>query len=346
MSSSGPSGNSPRQARLDADAPGTVRLHVGEATELGSRALQRIGYSDKDSDVIVDQLVDNALCGYQFAGLPRILIIAADAKTRGPRSEVRVVHESLLGVTLDGGNNVGYVAVFRATEIAARKAAQTGFCAAGVYNSYYSGRNAYYAERLARQGFVVFHAASGEPRVLPPGGSKPALGTNPICFAFPSKDGPVVVDMGTSSVMMGDLRYHANVGKPLPPGLAVDARGNPTEDAAAALEGGILPFGGHKGFGLSFAVQALGLLAGAQLARGNVQDFGFLFWVIKPELMLPGTDFAEQMSELVRSIKATPRQTGCDEIRIPSERAHRERERRRVEGIVLERSIIEAIQAI
>jgi LDH2 family malate/lactate/ureidoglycolate dehydrogenase len=48
----------------------------------------------------------------------------------------------------------------------------------------------------------------------------------------------------------------------------------------------------------------------------------------------------------VRSIKASPRQTGCDEIRIPSERAHRERERRRVEGIVLESSIIEAIQAI
>jgi LDH2 family malate/lactate/ureidoglycolate dehydrogenase len=152
--------------------------------------------------------------------------------------------------------------------------------------------------------------------------------------------------MGTSSMMVGDLRYHARVGKPLPVGVAVDASGAPTQDANAALEGGVMPFGGHKGYGLSFAVQALGLLAGAQLARGQVQDFGFLFWVLKPELMHPGGDFAAQMSELVQKIKATPRQPGCGEIRIPSERAHREREQRRVEGIVLERNIIEAIEAL
>jgi LDH2 family malate/lactate/ureidoglycolate dehydrogenase len=344
LSSSSP-GKSP-QALLDADAPGTVRLSAADAAAMAVAAIQRIGYSEADSRVIADQLVDNALCGYRFAGLPRILTIAAAAQTRGPRREIQVVSESLLGVTLDGGNNVGYVAVYRAAEMAAHKAAQTGFCAAGVYNSYYSGRNAYYAEMLARQGFVVFHAASGEPRVLPLGGTRPALGTNPICFAFPSKDGPVVVDLGTASVMMGDLHYHARVGKPLPPGVAVDAAGNPTEDAAAALDGGILPFGGHKGFGLSFAVQALGLLAGAQRARGNVQDFGFLFWVIKPEVMMPDGDFAAQMSALIDRIQATPRQPGCEEIRIPSQRAHRERERRRVEGIVLERTIIEAIQAL
>ena len=346
MSSSGLAAGSPPRPELDADAPDTLRLTAAEASALGSAALMRIGYSADDSQIIIDQLVDNALCGYSFAGLPRILTIAADARTRGPRTSVRIVHETGLSAVLDGGNNVGYVSVYRAAEIAARKAQSSGLCSVGVYNSYYSGRNAYYAEKLAREGFVVFHIACGEPRVLPIGGAKPALGTNPICFAFPSDDGPVVVDMGTSTMMVGDLRYHARLGKPLEPGVAVDAQGCPTRDANAALEGGVLPFGGHKGFGLSFAVQALGLLAGAHLARGQVQDFGFLFWVVKPEIMLPGGDFAAQMSGLVQKIKATPRQPGVSEIRIPSERAQREREQRRVEGIVLERRIIEAIQAI
>ena len=45
-------------------------------------------------------------------------------------------------------------------------------------------------------------------------------------------------------------------------------------------------------------------------------------------------------------IKATPRQPGVDEIRIPSERGSRERERRRVEGIVLERKVIDALNAL
>lgn len=345
MSSSSRAPASP-QPTLDADAPDTVRLSPDEAAALASKALQRIGYAADDVAAIVGQLVDNALSGYTFAGLPRILTIAADAKTRGPRTRVRIVLETPLSAVLDGGNNVGYVSCYRAAEIAIRKAKASGMCSVGVYNSYYSGRNAYYAEKIAREGLVVFHAASGEPRVLPLGGARPALGTNPICFAFPTKNGPVSVDMGTSSMMVGDLRYHARIGKPLPEGVAVDVQGAPTLDANAALAGGVLPFGGYKGYGLSFAVQALGLLAGAQRGRGQVQDFGFLFWVFNPELMSPGGDFGEQMSELVDKIKATPRQPGCDEIRIPSERAHRERERRRVEGIVLERKIIEAIEAV
>ena len=108
----------------------------------------------------------------------------------------------------------------------------------------------------------------------------------------------------------------------------------------------MVPFGGHKGYGLSFAVQAMGLLAGATFARGEVQDYGFLFWVVDPAIMFTEPDFETQMSELVRKIKATPKQPGVDEIRIPSERARRERERRRVEGIVVERKVIEALEAL
>jgi LDH2 family malate/lactate/ureidoglycolate dehydrogenase len=93
-------------------------------------------------------------------------------------------------------------------------------------------------------------------------------------------------------------------------------------------------------------VQALGLLAGAALARGEVQDYGFLFWVVNPDIMLPGGDFSARMAELVEKIKATPRQPGADEIRIPSERAMRERERRRNEGIVLDRKVLDALNAL
>jgi len=77
-----------------------------------------------------------------------------------------------------------------------------------------------------------------------------------------------------------------------------------------------------------------------------VQDYGFLFWALNPAIMLPGSDFAQQMSELVRRIKATPRQPGVDEIRVPSERARRERERRRSEGIVIERKVVDSLEAL
>ena len=97
---------------------------------------------------------------------------------------------------------------------------------------------------------------------------------------------------------------------------------------------------------MSFAIQALGLLAGAALTKGEVRDYGFLFWVVDPNVMLPGGEFKEQMSEYVRQIKATPRQPGVDEIRVPSERAMREREQRRVEGILVERKVVESLEAL
>jgi hypothetical protein len=55
---------------LDPDRPEAVRLSVGDARALGEAALARIGYVAADACIITDQLIDNALCGYQFAGLP------------------------------------------------------------------------------------------------------------------------------------------------------------------------------------------------------------------------------------------------------------------------------------
>lgn len=336
----------PSGGLLDQDRPDTIRLSVVEATALGARALHHLGFPDDEVRIIVDQLIDNALCGYPFASLPRILAIAQDAKTQQPRQPVRVVHDTPVSALLDGGNNVGYVAVYRAMQVAIDKARAHRFALVGVYNRYYSGRNAYYMELLARAGFVGIHLASGQPHVVPPGGTRPALGTNPLCVGFPSAQGPVIFDMGTASLQWGEVLLHAHLGTPLPEGVGLDQDGRPTRDATQAVLGGVLPFGGHKGYGLSFVVQAMGLLAGAAFARGQVQDYGFLFIAFDPGLLLPADEFQRQMSELIDRLKATPRQSGVEEIRIPSERAFRERERRRVEGIVFERKVVAALNAL
>jgi LDH2 family malate/lactate/ureidoglycolate dehydrogenase len=330
---------------LDPDGPDTIRLTVSEARQLGEATLRRIGYPADEAAIITAQLIDNALCGYRFASLPRILAIAEDEKTGKPRTAVRVIRETPVSALVDGGNKVGYVAAWRGAEIAIAKAQANGIAIVGVHNSYYSGRNAYYVEHIVRAGLVAIHTASAKPHVLPPGGREPALGTNPFSVGFPSADGPVIYDIGTASMMWGEVLLMARLGQPLPDGVGFDADGRRTRDGRAVEQGGgVAAFGGHKGYGLSFAIQALGLLAGAALPRGDVQDYGFLFIAIDPAMMLP--DFPAQFSELVARIKATPRQAGVAEIRIPSERAFRERDRRRVEGIVLDRKVVEALNAL
>ena len=335
---------------LDIDQPDTVRLTEAEARAIGETAVQRIGYSAEDARIVVDQLIDNMLCGYTFAGLPRILAMAGDKKLKLCRTPIKVVKETPVSALMDGGNNVGYVACYHAAQKALDKAKAHGIACVGVYNSYYSGRNAYFVEHIVKQGYVAMHTASAQPHVVPPGATRPALGTNPICFGFPSEEGPVTFDIGTASLMWGDIMLHAHLGEPLPEGVGIDEHGNPTRDAAAALKGGVTPFGGkdhvYKGYGLSFAIQALGLLAGSFVTNDRVRDYGFLFWVVNPEIMLPGNDFSQRMSQYVREMKALPKQQGVTEIRIPSERASRERERRRVEGIVIKRKVVESLKAL
>ena len=70
------------QQLIDKDEPDTVRLSVDEARAIGETAVQRIGYTAEDAHIVVDQLVDNMLCGYEFAGLPRILAMAGDEKIK------------------------------------------------------------------------------------------------------------------------------------------------------------------------------------------------------------------------------------------------------------------------
>src|SRR5437764_11910928 len=133
------------------------------------------------------------------------------------------------------------------------KPAAHGIAVIGATDSWMSGRSAYFVARIARAGLVAIHTASSGAAVAPFGGAKAALGTNPIAFAMPTADGPLVLDMGTSAFMATELALRERLGQPLPEGVAIDSKGRPTRDAGEARRGALFPFGGeqggHTGFG-------------------------------------------------------------------------------------------------
>jgi len=324
-----------------------MRLSEREAHALGVESLVRIGLTPDEAAITSDHLVDNMLCGYHFAGLPRIVAMAATEEIRRPRRPVSVFKETPLSAIVDGGNHVGYVAVRRAAEIAIDKARSSGGMAVvGVANTWFSGRNAYYLELIARAGLVGIHTVGGSGMVVPPGARKAALGTNPFAAAFPCEPDPFIFDMGTGTTTWGEVLLRSYTGESFPEGIGVDRDGNPTTNASEMAQGGILAFGGYKGFGLSLTIQALGLLAGASLARDKVLDFGPLFIVIDPDLMIGRDRFQRELRQMLDEIRSLPRQDGVDEIRLPSERAYQERARRRVEGVILERPVFDRLRQL
>jgi LDH2 family malate/lactate/ureidoglycolate dehydrogenase len=322
------------------------RVHLGteEARRLGERALSGLGYNPEEARIIADHVIDAALCGYEYSGLAKILNLPEHRRFALPRYEMRLLHETPVSALYDGGNNNGMVAMYQAANAAIARAAAHGIAVIGVTNSWMSGRSAYYVEMIARADLVAIHTAASGPAVAPPGGTRAILGTNPIAFALPSADGPLVLDIGTSAFMGTELQLRERLGRELPEGVALGPDGSPTRDAAAARAGALLPFAGYKGFGLGLIVQAFGLLGGAALLPGN--DDGYVFIAFRPDLLVPLEDLKREVQALIARVKAAPRQPGIAEIRIPGEQAARNRRRLAQQGLEIDRLVYDRLIAL
>ncbi|HEY2248280.1 MAG TPA: Ldh family oxidoreductase [Bradyrhizobium sp.] len=322
--------------------PARINLSVVDARDLAEGALRGLGFADSEARIVADHVVDAALCGYEYSGLAKILNIPESAHFKRPRRPLTVLRETDVSLAFDGGNNVGMLALFYAAEAAIRKATAHGIALVSVTDAWMSGRSAYFVEMIARAGLVAIHTAASGPMVAPPGGARAVLGTNPIAIAIPSSREPVVLDIGTSATMMTDLMLRERLGELLPEGVAIGPSGEPTREPALARRGALLPFGDYKGFGLALMIQALGLLGGAE----QDGDPGYLFIAFRPDLFGPEDAFRSRVSQLIEHIKATPRQAGVEEIRIPSERAFRTRARLLPEGLTIDRLVFDALVAL
>ena len=329
-------------------ATGRISLSVVDARELGEGALRGIGYDANESRIIADHVIDAALCGYEYSGLAKILNIPDSEHFRQPRQPMKVLRETDVSLAFDGGNNNGMLALYYAAEATIKKAAVHGIALVSVTDAWMSGRAAYYVEMIAMAGLVAIHTTGTSPLVAPFGGAERRLGTNPLAIAVPSSRGPIVLDMGTSAYMMTEVQLRERLGELLPEGVAIGPDGRATRDASLARSGALLPFGGdqggYKGFGLALMMQALGVLAGAGSQAKS--DYGYLFIAFRPDLVGPADVFEAQVTQLIDRIKATRRQPGVDEIRIPSERAFRTRERLAGEGLEIDRLVFDALTAL
>lgn len=298
-----------------------------------------------DTRIMTDHMMDAALCGYEYAGLPKVLNVVDAPQFRQPRQPIAVSRNTPATAMIDGGNNTGMLVAHHAAEAAIAQAEANGLALVCFTNTWMTGRSAYYCETIARAGLVVIHTVSIPPLVAPFGGTRAALGTNPIAFGFPTEGDPLVVDMGTSAFMWTDLQLRGRLGAAIPEGVALGPDGQPTTDANTALQGALLPFGelkgGYKGFGLALAMDALGALAATTRSADDIS--GFTFLVFKPEVFLPAEAYRHEVTHRINAIKATPRQTGVEEIRIPGERSYRTRARLMKEGIEIDRRVHNAL---
>lgn len=190
------------------------------------------------------------------------------------------------------GQSVAYRAIHRAIELAD----QYGIAQIAVDNAFhYLWGGGYVMEAAERGYFAYTNCTSALAEVVPFGGKFPTLGTNPHSWGIPTHAAngfPIVIDWATSTVAMGRVQTLKREGKSLPPGAAVDAHGNPTTDPNEVAS--LLPFGGHKGYGLSLINELFAAMIGGSMPtlRGRPLPTPdekntpvFYFQVIHPEAL-------------------------------------------------------------
>jgi len=312
-----------------------MRLKVAEARELAERAMRSVGHDQRDAWLIADHLIDCELRGVSYGGLARCVSIVERFKRLGDRRKpLRVVRETPVSALVEGGDQVGYLPGYKATEIAIAKAKVTGLAAVGSNDHWYTGMLSYYAEMAAREGLVSMISASAGPWVAPQGGVQGRFGTNPLCFGFPTTGDPVIWDIGTSAIMHAEVTLAKRLGKPLPEGAAFGPDGRPTRDPDAAFAGAFAPWGGHKGSGLGLMIQLLGVLTGCPAMPTDIADFGFLIVLMSPGLFVDPEQFRKDAQAYAEAVRATLPVEGGGPVRMPFDRSAAERRRRLAEDAI------------
>lgn len=288
-----------------------------------------------------EMCVDAEVRGHTTHGV-RLLrnVLAEYANGASRRGPIRIIHETPASAQLDGGFHLSWFVHRMAADLVAEKANEAGIAIVSVRNAGVSGALGYLVERAARKGLVTLALNSSPLTVVAPGSTTPLLGTNPMAIGVPRASGsPLVLDMATSAISFNQVLQSRDNGSQLPMGVAVDSTGAPTTNPASAIDdatgrGRILPFGGHRGYGLALMLELLvsGAVTGrvAEDKRGEVilepSDFSAVYISYRPDLVgdpVAGDDATER---LVKALVAQG-------ARIPGEasRARREETLRRGE---------------
>jgi ureidoglycolate dehydrogenase (NAD+) len=316
--------------------------------------LVKHGASDRDAAVVANGLVWANLRGSDGHGvsrLPRYLNLLARGEI-DTKAQPRIVHDRAATFIVDAGHGFGPVAVMHAAALAVERAKRTGICLALIRHTTHTGAIGRYAQWMAERGCAAVLMGAGPALMAYYGARVASMATSPIAIAVPSGNGPIVLDMATSTISNGKILQARNTGAALPEGAVLDAAGQATTDPKEAEV--LLPLGGPKGSGLALMFEMLAsVLAGAPIqARalgpekrtrhtGNTAMFA-----IDIETFRTLSDFQNDADALIAIVKALPRQAGFDEILLPGERGNRTETARRASGIPIPKKLWEELGAL
>ena len=310
----------------------TLSLTLDEIFELAKKILLANGCDEETASILADLIMKAERDGSLSHGLFRLPSYVSGLKSGKingkARPDVNKISPSVIKVS--GNNCLAPMVLIKGLPELIKTAKENGVAVLAINNSHHMAAMWPETEAIAEEGLVAFACTSYKPAVAPAGAIKPLFGTNPISFAWPRPGKtPVVFDMATASMAMGEVQVAKREGHKVPLGTGLTKEGKETTDPGEIANGGVLlPFGGYKGSGIAMMVELLaGALVGDNFSfetadkdnnDGGPPSGGEFILAISPEkISNSGWDkhsdaFFKKMSSM-------------EGVRLPGERRHKNR---------------------
>jgi delta1-piperideine-2-carboxylate reductase len=319
---------------------------------LVAQKLLRSGLSDAHASAVAKVIVKGERDACRSHGLYRLQgclkAIASGKLSRDAEPEIS--EDETVIIKADAKFGFSCLAFERAVPALEKKAKRFGLAALVINNCFHFSALWPEVEMLADAGLAAIALNPSSAYVAPAGGTKAILGTNPFAFAWPRVGNePYVFDFATSEVARGEVELHRLDDKPIPLGWGLDHDGNPTTSAAAALQGALLTFGGHKGSALSTMIELLGGALIDDLTSGESTEFdegiglipchGELIIAFSPEVF--GRDNGARAQQRAENLFSAFTAQGA---RLPSSRRYQARKKAVEQGILVSKAVVQELK--
>ncbi len=209
----------------------------------------------------------------------------------------------------------------------------------------------------AAQGMIGIVMTNVGPNLVASGGSRPITGNNPLAISIPTFAAfPLTLDISLSNVAGGKLLVAIEKKEKIPLDWGTDKEGRPTDDPERAFAGFLLPLGGHKGLGLSYAIDILsGLITGGAFQFGVTSMYkrtdepshtGHFMIVVDPLVLMSREEMRERMAAFCQTVKASPMWDAHQQMLLPGEIEYRTEQARRAAGIPVPTQLLAELEEL
>ncbi|CAN7276763.1 Ldh family oxidoreductase [Cupriavidus necator] len=333
----------------------SIRWNTDSLARWTAAVFESCGVAPDHASEAAAALVRSELRGYKTHGLTRVPSYVERLRAGDFNPCPEMSHKAFPGgIVLDADGAMGQIAGPRAVQLGLEALQSSASVLVAVQSCGHLGALGIPALLAAEAGAFCMVGQRTPPVLGMEGFARAAIGHNPIAFGCPLPGAaPIVFDVACSVAARGHILLAAREGKPIPEGWALDADGHPTTDAQRALEGSLLPTGGHKGIGIAMMVECL---AGAMAATadslsparntvagaGAVGRQGGFVWLVKPDAFAGKELFADYMAQWTGNYLAA----GGADARLPGHRGEALEREGREQGIALPDAVVREVDAL